>query len=159
MSMLKNWDVGGGLSDFWAYIREPRPHRWTVWGLAIVLPLLIFYGFSKYLVPYERPKPQIIYFENWKATRSEGEIRADWVARAKETTRLNAEKRAEYQRLAKSLGVDYDSTEADRVTRETLGDAAAAAAMKKPEPARTRSTLAERAARGPQSAPAGQKQP
>ena len=51
MSMLKNWDVGGGLSDFWAYIREPRPHRWTVWGLAIVLPLLIFYGFSKYLVP------------------------------------------------------------------------------------------------------------
>ena len=50
MSMLKNWDVGGGLSDFWAYIREPRPHRWTVWGLAIVLPLLIFYGFSNLCV-------------------------------------------------------------------------------------------------------------
>ena len=40
MSMLKNWDVGGGLSDFWAYIREPRPHRWTVWGLAIALDRL-----------------------------------------------------------------------------------------------------------------------
>jgi hypothetical protein len=157
--MFNKVDVTGGLSDFWGYIREPRPHRWAIWGVALALTWVIFHGVSEYLIPYEKPKAQIIYFENWKATRSEGEIRADWVARAKETTRLNAEKRAEYQRLAKSLGVDYDSTEADRVTRETLGDAAAAAAMKKPEPARTRSTLAERAARGPQSAPADQNRP
>jgi len=152
--MLNNWDVGGGLADFWAYIREPRPHRWTVWGLAIALPIVIFYGFSEYLIPYEKPKRQIIYFENWTAKRSEAEIRADWIARAKETTRANAETRAEYQRLADSLGVDYDSAEADKVTRETLGEEGAAAAMKKPAPPQTRSTLAERAARGPQSTPA-----
>ena len=154
MSMLKNWDVGGGLSDFWAYIREPRPHRWTVWGLAIVLPLLIFYGFSKYLVPYEKPKPQIIYFENWKADRSEAEIRADWVARAKETTRANAKRRAEFQRLADMMGVEYDASEAEKVTRETLGKEADAI-EKKPEPPK-RSTLAERAARGAAAAPATQ---
>jgi len=156
--MFNKVDVTGGLGDFWDYIREPRPHRWAIWGVAIALTWVIFHGVSEYLIPYEKPKPQIIYFENWKTTRSEGEIRADWVARAKEATRINAEKRAEYQRLAKSLGVDYDSTEADRVTRETLGDAAAAAAMKKPEPVKTRSTLAERAARGPQSAPAPARQ-
>lgn len=151
--MFNNMDVTGGLGDFWGYIREPRPHRWAIWGVAVALTYLIFHGVSEYLIPYEKPKPQIVYFENWKATRSEGEVRADWVARAKETTRLNAEKRAEYQRLAKSLGIDYDSTEADRLTRETLGDAATTEAMKKPEPVQTHSTLAERAARGPHAGP------
>lgn len=148
--MFNKIDVTGGFSDFWGYIREPRPHRWAIWGVAIALTWLVFHGVSEYLIPYEKPKARIIYFENWKATRSEAEVRAEWVARAKETTLRNAEKRAEYQRLAKSLGVEYDSTEADKVTRETLGDEAAAAAGKKPEPPKTpRSTLAERAARGP----------
>lgn len=152
MGMFNNWDVTGGVSDFWGYIREPRPHRWAIWGVAIALTWVIFHGVSEYLIPYEKPKASIIYFENWKTTRSEAEIRADWVARAKETTLRNAETRAEYQRLAKGLGIEYDSTEADRLTRETLGDEAAAAAMKKSEPAKTRSTLAERAARGPAAA-------
>ena len=150
MGMFNKVDVGGGLSDFWAYIREPRPHRWAIWGVALALTWLIFTGVEKYLIPYEEPKAQIIYFENWKATRSADEIRADWVARAKETTRRNAEKRAEYQRFADSLGIEYDSAEADKVTRETLGEEAAAAAKAKPAPVPTRSTLAERAARGAQ---------
>ena len=107
-------------------------------------------GVDKYLIPYEKPKEQIIYFENWTANRSAAEIRADWVARARETTLHNAQKRAEYQRFADSLGIEYDSAEADKVTRETLGEEAAAAAKKKPEPAQIRSTLAERAARSAQ---------
>lgn len=148
MGMFNNMDVGGGLSDFWAYIREPRPHRWAVWGVALALTWLVFTGVEKYLIPYEAPKEQIIYFENWTADRSAQEIRADWVARARETTLHNAQKRAEYQRFADSLGIEYDSEEADRVTRETLGEEAAAAAKKKPEPVQIRSTLAERAARG-----------
>ncbi len=157
--MFNKVDVTGGVGDFWDYIREPRPHRWAIWGVAIALTWVIFHGVSEYLIPYEKPKPSIVYFENWKATRSEAEIRADWVARAKETTRQHAQTRAEYQRLADSLGVEYDSAEADKLTRETLGDEGAAAAMKKPEPVRTRSTLAERAARGPQAAPADKPRP
>ena len=149
--MFNNWDVSGGLGDFWAYIREPRPHRWTMWGVAIALTWVIFHGVSQYLIPYEKPERQIIYFENWQADRSEAEIRADWVARAKETTRENARRRAEYQKLADLLGVDYDSSEADKLTRETLGQEADELAKK---PAPTRSTLAERAARGPKPATA-----
>ncbi len=151
MGMFNNVDVGGGLSDFWAYVREPRPHRWASWGVAIVMPIVILYGFSEHLIRSEEPKVQIIYFENWSANRSDSQIRAEWVARAKETTRANAEKRAEYQRLADMMGVEYDSAEADKVTRETLGDEAAAAAKLKKPVAVQRSTLAERAARGPQS--------
>ncbi|HET6523362.1 hypothetical protein [Sphingopyxis sp.] len=152
--MFNKVDVGGGLSDFWSYIREPRPHRWAIWGVALALTWIVFNGIEQYLIPYEKPKAQIIYFENWKATRSADEIRADWVARAKETTRRNAEKRAEYQRFADSLGIEYDSSEADKVTRETLGEEAAAAAKEKPAPVQTRSTLAERAARGTPPKPA-----
>ena len=147
MGMLSNWDVGGGVSDFWDYVRQPRPHRWTSWGVAIALAAVIFWGFGKYLIPYEKPKPQIIYFENWQADRSEADIRADWIARAKETTRENAKRRAEFQKLADMMGVDYDSSEADKVTRETLGKEADEL-DKKPAPPK-RSTLAERAARTP----------
>ena len=153
MRMFPPPDVGGGLSDFWSYVREPRPHRWAIWGVAMALTYIVFHGVSQYLIPYEAPKRQIIYFENWTQNRSAEEIRADWVARAKATTLHNAEKRAEYQRLADMMGVEYDSAEADKVTRETLGDEAALAAKKKPEPPK-RSTIAERAARGAQAAPA-----
>lgn len=149
MAMMNNWDVSGGLSDFWAYVREPRPHRWTSWGLALVLPAVIFYGFSENLFPYQKPKRQIIYFENWTKNRSEAQIRSDWVARAKETTRENAKLRAEYQRLADMMGVAYDSSEADRITRETLGAEAEKLKQKAPPP--QRSNIAERAARGPQN--------
>ena len=147
MRMFTPPDVGGGLSDFWSYVRQPRPHRWAIWGVVMALTYLVFSGITKYIVRQEEPKPQIIYFENWTAKRTDAESRADWVDRAKETTLRNAETRAEYQRLADMLGVDYDSAEADKVTRETLGEEAAAAAKKKPEPPK-QSTLAERAARG-----------
>ncbi|MDK2761134.1 MAG: hypothetical protein KYX64_07220 [Sphingopyxis sp.] len=151
--MFNKMDVGGGLADFWAYIREPRPHRWAAWGVALALTWTVFTGVEKYLIPYEKPKEQIIYFENWGADRSAADIRADWIARAKATTLHNAKKRAEYQRFADSLGIEYDSAEADRVTRETLGAEAAAEAKKKPVPVHVRSTLAERAARQPAGKP------
>lgn len=143
MKMFGKVDIGGGLSDFWTYIRQPRPHRWPLIGVSAALVFVIFYGFSKYLIPVERPKTDIIYFDNWAENRDDSAAREAWVERAKETTRRNALRRAEYQKLAKLLGVEYDSSEADKVTRETLGDAADD--LNKPVE-RLRSTLAERAA-------------
>ncbi|MBA4747487.1 MAG: hypothetical protein H2056_02120 [Sphingopyxis sp.] len=150
MRMMGNWDVAGGASDFWAYIREPRPHRWAFAGLACALAGFVLWGFSEKLIRHEAPKASVVYFENWSANRSDTEIRADWIARAKETTRRNAERRLAYQKLADSLGIEYDSAEADQVTRETLGAAAAEIGKR---PAVKRSTLAERAARGAPPAP------
>jgi hypothetical protein len=145
MQTINSWNVAGGASDFWAYIRQPRPHRWAFWGLACTITGLVFWGFSEKLIRYDPPKAAIVYFESWGADRSEAEVRADWVARAKETTRRNAERRRNYQAMAKALGIEYDSTEADKLTRETLGTAADEIG-KRPEV--KRSTLAERAARG-----------
>ena len=151
MSIFRNVDIGGGLSDFWDYVRQDRPHRWPLWGLALAITWVIFRGVEAYLIPEIQPDRSIVYVESWRADRSAADVRADWVARAKETTRRNAERRAAYQRFADSLGIEYDSTEADRVTRETLG-ADADKLGKRAEP--VRSTLAERAARGPRPDPA-----
>ena len=145
MKMFGKVDVGGGLSDFWSYSRQPREHRWPLWGVAIAICFVIFYGFSKYLIPMDKQQSKVIYIDNWDRNRTTEEERADWVERAKETTRRNALRRAEYQKLAEMLGVEYDSSEADSVTRETLGDDAVDDLGKRPEP--VRSTLAERAAR------------
>ncbi|NJS15067.1 MAG: hypothetical protein HC788_11200 [Sphingopyxis sp.] len=144
--MFGNWNVTGGASDFWSYIREPRPHRWALWGLACTLTGLMLWGVSEKLVRYDPPKSRIVYFESWGADRSDADVRADWVERAKETTRRNAERRLAYQKLADSMGIEYDATEADKLTRETLG-AEAQEIGKQPE--MKRSTLAERAARKP----------
>lgn len=145
MGMFSNWDIAGGASDFWSYIREPRPHRWALAGLACAVTGVIFWVFSEKLVRYDPPKSSIVYFESWGADRSDEEVRADWVERAKETTRRNAERRRNYQAVAKALGIEYDASEADKLTRETLGEDAAAEIGKRPEP--KKSTLAERAAR------------
>lgn len=143
MKMFGKVDIGDGLSDFWTYIRQPRPHRWPLIGVAAAIAFVIFFGFSKYLIPVEKPKTDIIYFDNWAENRDDAEAREQWVERAKETTRSNALRRAEYQKLARMLGVEYDSSEADKVTRETLGDEADDLYKPREMP---RSTLAERAA-------------
>lgn len=141
-----SWNVGGGLSDFWDYVRQDRPHRWTSWGVALALAGVVFYGLAHYLIPYKSPPAQIIYFENWKVDRDQKSIERDWIDRARETTRRNAERRRTYQKLADELGISYDSAEADKLTRATLGKEADEIG-KAPPPAR--STLAERAARKP----------
>jgi hypothetical protein len=151
MKMLSHWDIAGGASDFWQYIRRPLPHRWALAGLACTIAALMVWTMSERLVRIDPPRASIVYVESWGADRSEAEVRADWMERAKETTRRNAERRRNYQEVAKALGIEYNSAEADKLTQEVLGAEAAAAIGKRPEV--KKSTLAERAARGAPAAP------
>lgn len=136
-----------GFSDFWNYIREDRPGRWTGWVFAVGLAAAILYMFGTNLFRPVSPKAELIYIENWSLNRTDAEIRADRIARAKEMTRRNAEERVQFQRIADRLGIAYDSTEADRQTEEVLGKEEADRIKQAKAP--PRSTLAERAARGP----------
>jgi hypothetical protein len=36
-------------SDFWSYIRAPRPHRWAIWGVALALTWVIFHRVSRHI--------------------------------------------------------------------------------------------------------------
>src|SRR3546814_19476174 len=74
MGMLNNWDVGGGVSDFWDDNRQPRPQRWTSWGVAVVLAPVVFWGFGKYLIPYEQPSPHIPSSEHGNATPNQDRV-------------------------------------------------------------------------------------
>lgn len=116
---MKMPDVTGGIVDLWNYVKIDRPHRIPAMGLSIVLPIVIIYLFGYALMEEPDTSAKIVYIENWTVDRNEEDIRREWLERAKATNARHARNREAYKRLADSLGVDYDSTEADRVSAET----------------------------------------
>lgn len=112
-------DVTGGFADLWNYLKIDRPHRIPAMGVAIVLPIVIIYLFAYAMQPEPDTTAKIVYIENWTTDRSEQEIRREWLERAKATNARHARNREAYKRLADSLGVEYDSTEADRDSAAT----------------------------------------
>jgi hypothetical protein len=106
--------------DFWDYIRESRPHRWTSLGLAMAIGFVLIWGLNRYLV---RPIPQetkLVYFENFNENRSDADVRRDWVERLKQANQRNAKRRAQYQEMAKMMNIPYDASQADADTEAIL---------------------------------------
>ncbi len=151
MQTMKHWNIGAAFGDLWAYLRVPHPQRWLAWGVALATGWLAYWGMSALIVRPVVPKAAVVYVENWGPERSQAEILADRIERAKAMTRANAQRRAQYQRVADAMGISYDSAEADAATVDILG-AQEAAALRAPPPPPAKSTLAERAARAPTSA-------
>jgi hypothetical protein len=116
---MKMPDVTGGFADLWNYVKIDRPHRIPAMGVAIVLPIVIFYLFAYAMQPEPDTRARIVYIENWSADRNEQDIRREWLERAKATNARHARNREAYKRLADSMGVEYDSTEADRDSAAT----------------------------------------
>lgn len=116
---MKMPDITGGFADLWNYVKIDRPHRIPAMGVSIVLPIVILYLFLYAMQPEPDTSAKIVYIENWSADRNEQDIRREWLERAKATNARHARNREAYKRLADSLGVEYDSTEADRVSAET----------------------------------------
>ncbi len=105
--------------DFWDYVREDRPHRWTSLGVALAISYVIVWAVNNSFVrPVER-KAQIVYFESWEENRSIEDVRRDWVERLKQANRDNAERRRRYQDMARSLNIGYDAEAAAKADRET----------------------------------------
>jgi hypothetical protein len=106
--------------DFWDYMRESRPHRWTSLGLAMAICFLLVWGLNRFLV---RPIPQetkLVYFESFDVNRSDADVRRDWVERLKAVNERNAKRRAKYQEMAKLMGIEYDASQADADTEAIL---------------------------------------
>lgn len=166
MSIYKLPDISGGFSDFWAYIRADRPHRWPALGLAVTVAGLLIYVIARSVAPPEPPKQVIIYAESWPADRSDFDVRRDWLNRALLANDRNQQRRNNYGAVAKMLGQDYDQAAADRefdearaVIRQALRDLEAAQAAGRPlpplprrDPAAPGAQAAERRA----ASPAGQ---
>ena len=107
-------DIGGGFRDLWDYMRADRPHRWPALGLAFTVPVIVLYFFARSINPYEPPKRQIIYVESWPASRSDFDVRRDWLIRARQANDRNQRRREAYGAFARSLGQPYDEALARR---------------------------------------------
>ncbi len=140
-------DISGGIADFWDYIRVDRPHRWPALGLAITVPLVVFYFLARGIAPAEPPKRQIIYVQSWPATRSDFDVRHDWLVRAREANDRNQRRREAYGAFARALGEDFDADAAKREFDEAratidraMADLEAARAAGRPLPPLPRAT-------------------
>lgn len=111
MALITPPDISGGVKDFWDYIRVDRPHRWPALGLAVTIPMIVFYFMARSVQP-EPPKRAIIYVQSWPSDRSEFAIRRDWLNRALAANDRNERVRANYGEMAKVLGQDFDATKA-----------------------------------------------
>lgn len=97
----------GAIGDFWNYLKEDRPHKWTSMALAITIVGVVLYQVYASLIQPPPPR-EIIYVESWPITRSQAEVEADWQKRAIEANEQNAQRRAAYRSVADALGIDYE---------------------------------------------------
>lgn len=121
-------EIVGGVRDFIDYMRADRPHRWPALGLAVVVPLVVFYFIARSINPEDEPKRTIIYVESWTADRSEYDVRRAWLQRAREANERNRRRRDAYGTFARGLGQDYDVNAAHDEFDQALADIAQAEA-------------------------------
>lgn len=97
----------------WQFIRARRPHEYVFLLLSLGMTLTWFAAIFYNLYPRpEYKQPTVMYVTQWSASRTAAEIRAqqarDLPAELEEKRREEkaaADKRAQYQRLAKRLGI------------------------------------------------------
>ena len=111
MKFLRHLSPLRAVRDLRGYLAQRRPHEIGFFGLAIAVTYLIVVGMmyeSRHAPPpYHR---DIVYVQQWPANRSDAEIVAqqkiDGVAQTKrenELKRLEAERRAQFQRVGDQL--------------------------------------------------------
>lgn len=117
--------IGGGLRDFWDYVRQDRPHRWPALGLAITIPAVILFFIADALRAPPEPARQIVYVENWAADRSIYDVRRAWLARAREANAANQQRRGNFGAFAEAIGQNYNADRAKAEFDAAFADIAA----------------------------------
>lgn len=90
--------------DLRSFFATRQKHQYVVAALSVAIPVLVILGFihDSNIAP---PPPQMWYLPSWPATRTDAEIVAQQKIDQREKDKAAAEKRAEFQRLAKELGI------------------------------------------------------
>jgi hypothetical protein len=92
-------------SDLRAFTRERSRIQWIAAVFAVVMPLVILFGFYLDSKSDIGPGEQIIYAQSWPANRSDDEIKAQQKIDQKAREEALAERRRQFQRLEKRLGI------------------------------------------------------
>lgn len=92
------------IADLKAFVHGDQRHKLLFGFLSLLLPALLIAGF--YVDSHvEPPPPEMTFIPSWPATRSDAEIIAQQKIDQKQRHARQAERRAEYQRLADQLGI------------------------------------------------------
>lgn len=89
--------------DLKAFLSQQERHKFVFGAIALGMPVLIVTGF--YVDSNIKPEAQIIYVQNWPASRSDEEIKAQQKIDQAKRDKEAAEKRRHYQELEKRLGI------------------------------------------------------
>ncbi len=111
MSFLRFFSPTGAWRDLRTYFALRQRHEFAIFGVALALTIVIFWGMI--LESRIPPKPyhrDIIYFQNWRADRTDAEIiaqqkidGAEQTRQANELKRLQAERRAQFKKVDDGL--------------------------------------------------------
>lgn len=93
------------LSDLRAFARERPKHQWIAGTAAVVMPLIILFGFYKDAQTNIQPGEQIVYAESWTGTRTDEEIKAAQLERQKQREAVQAERQRQFKELEKRFGM------------------------------------------------------
>ncbi len=103
--------------DFRDAITAPRKHKMVFAALSLAFPALIFIGMARQArVDEDWVPPTIVYVQQWPASRTLAEVRAQQAKdlpaerAAKKAREAQAEAtRQAYRRLANNIGIDVDT--------------------------------------------------
>lgn len=91
--------------DLRAFARERPKHQWIAVTAAIVMPLIIIFGFYKDAQTNIMPGEQVVYAESWTGNRTDEEIKAAQAERQKRREAIRAERQRQFQELERKLGM------------------------------------------------------
>jgi hypothetical protein len=94
-------------ADFKAFLKQQERPKFFILALSIAIPLLIVAGFY-HDAGMDRPAPRIVYVQSWPANRTDAEIVKQNIADQKILDAKRRETQKQYQRLADTLGIDYE---------------------------------------------------
>ena len=91
--------------DLRAFLATRERHQLVFAALALAIPALIVAGFYHDAQPMPQPR-EMMFVDSWPSDRSDAQIIAQQKIDQAALHRAQAERRAEFQRLKKQLGMD-----------------------------------------------------
>ena len=98
---------GAVWADFKAFLKQQERPKFWILALSIFIPVMIVAGFY-HDAGMDRPAPRIVFAESWPADRSDVVIEKQNIADQKKLDAKRLETQKSYQRLADTLGIDYE---------------------------------------------------
>ena len=94
------------IADIRAFAQQRSRVQWIAALIAMLMPIVIVYGFVRDAKTNIAPGEQIMFVESWSANRTDAEIKADQIKRQRETEAQKAERQRQFKELERKFGMD-----------------------------------------------------